>query len=87
MFRQFKKNVSAFRRKLCPKVELDDDVYDRDDKDLIVAYSNVFVMLWTFVQVGVFLFFLILFLNSPKNEFMKIQLLCYRVRHHQSEYE
>lgn len=76
MFRQFKKNVSACRRKLCPKVELDDDVYDRDDKDLIVAYSNVFVMIWTFVQVSVFLFFLILFLNSPKNEFMQTEDSC-----------
>ena len=76
MFRQFKKNVSACRRKMCPKVELDDDIYDRDDKDLIVAYSNVFVMVWTGVQVAVFLFFLTLFLNSPKNEFMQTEDSC-----------
>ena len=75
MFRQFKKNVSAVRRKLCPKLDLEEH-YTTDEIDLIRSYSNAFVMIWTVIQMGIFLLFLVLFLFSPKNEFMQTADCC-----------
>ena len=75
MFRQFKKQTSAIRRKLCPKLDLEQE-YEEDDIDLIHAYANIFVIVWTFVQVLIFVFFITLFLASPKNEFMQTVDCC-----------
>ena len=75
MLRQLGKKATSIANKLCPPIELDD--FEQDEKDLIVGYQSCFVMIWTGVQVGLFLLFLSLFMRSGEsNYFMRRKDCC-----------